>query len=167
MPLRLNEELQSGLDGLPMELRAAGEAIGLGLKAQLTSLKPALTRFDDAGDTELMELHLDHEGPPDAVSLSACLAAHRGYVGARGDEDAVSAGALAICRLLVWAQRATVLGAAPKLVWIGPEPRCPDTASRQHRLSARCSLRSGDTVRRASAAAVIEADDDPPATAEP
>ena len=159
MPLRLSEELRSGVDDLSPDLRAAAEAIGLGLKGQLTSLKPALTRVEgDVDEVELVELSLDHEGPPDPLSLSACLAAHRAYVGARGETEAISAGALAICRLLVWAQRAAFLGAVPKVVWIGPEPRCPDAGAGQHRLSARCALRTGETVRRASAAVLVAAE---------
>ncbi len=159
MPLRLSEELRSGVDDLSPDLRAAAEAMGLGLRGQLTSLKPALTRVEDDLDAvELVELDLDHEGPPDPLSLSACLAAHRAYVGARGDAEGISVGALAIGRLLVWAQRAALLGAAPKVVWIGPEPRCPEVGVGQHRLSARCAVRAGDTVRRASAAVLITAE---------
>ncbi len=160
MPLGLTDEHQSGIDELSAELRAAAEAIGLGLAGQLTKLHPALARTPDGesvddGAAILGELDLDHEGAPDALTLAACLAAHRAYVRSRGSPDGVSAGALALSRLLVWLQRAAMLGPAPTLVWIGPAPRCPEPGAGQHRLSARCALRLGDAERRAEAASVI------------
>lgn len=163
MALRLGDDHSELLREVEPELRVAAEALGMGLRGELTRLAPALTRpaqggGDDAHAT-LGELDLDHEGPPDALSLIACMAAHRAYVIARGDAEAVSAGALALARLLVWAQRAALLGATPRIEWIGPAPRCPEPAGRLS-LSARCAVRLGGSTRRAEAVALITA---PPA----
>ncbi|MEQ9337841.1 MAG: hypothetical protein RJQ03_11680, partial [Miltoncostaeaceae bacterium] len=105
-----------------------------------------------------------HEGPPDALSLLACLAAHRAYVGGRGRPEGVSVGALPIARLMVWAHRATLLGAAPRLVWVGPAVRAPEPGPRQMVLRARCAVAVDGAVRRAEAAAVVAGPDQPPAT---
>lgn len=135
------------------------EAIGAGLSARIAELAPALSRPADAGAAEpdgvLVELDLDHEGAPDGLSLAACVAAHRAYVSARGRPAAISTGALAIARLLVWAHRAAVLGTAPKIAWIGPAPRLPAADAGQVVLRARCAVRVDDATRRAEAAALV------------
>lgn len=130
----------------------------MGLRGELVRLAPALTRPPEggAGDAEatLGTLDLDHEGPPDGLSLLACIAAHRSYVIARGDAGGVSVGALALARLLVWAQRAAMLGPAPHIEWIGPASRCPAVSGRLV-LRARSSVVMNDAARRAEAVALI------------
>ena len=159
MGLRLSDAHAERTAGIEPELRVAAEAIGMGLRDQLVRLAPALTRTGegDAGepDATLVELDLDHEGAPDGLSLAACLAAHRSYVAARGRPEAVSAGALALARLLTWAQRAAMLGAAPRIMWLGPAPRRPEPEGGQLTLSARCALEVGGATRRAAASALI------------
>jgi hypothetical protein len=162
MGLRLSDGDSAQIGGLDPDLRVAAEAIGLGLREQLVRLAPGITRpAEDAGDVEpdatLVSLELDHEGAPDALSLCACVAAHRAYVSARGRPQAVSAGALALARLLVWAQRAALLGPAPRVEWLGPAPRAPEAAEGQVALGARCALEMGGRTRRAEATAVIAA----------
>jgi len=161
MGLRLADAQAEMLRGLEPELRMAAEAIGLGLRDQLTRLAPGLTRPAQGGDDRevdavLIELDLDHDGAPDALSLAACVAAHRTYVSARGRPEGVSAGALALGRLLVWAQRAALLGPAPRLVWVGPAARRPEGEDERLALSARCALEIGGRTRRAEALALIE-----------
>jgi hypothetical protein len=161
MGLRLADAQAEMLRGLEPELRMAAEAIGAGLRDQLTRLAPGLTRPAQGGDDPevdavLVELDLDHEGAPDALSLAACVAAHRTYVTARGRPEAVSAGALALGRLLVWAQRAALLGPAPRLVWVGPAARRPEGHDERVALSARCALEVGGRTRRAEALALVE-----------
>lgn len=128
----------------------------MGLRGELTKLAPALTRAAEGDEPHatLDALDLDHEGAPDALSLIACMAAHRAYVIARGDPDGVSVGALALARLLVWAQRAALLGPAPRIEWIGPAPRRPEPGDRLS-LSARGAVRLGGSLRRAEAVALI------------
>lgn len=156
MTLTLPEEHAREVDGLDMELRLGAEAIGTSLVARIADLAPALTPADGAEpDALLTALDLDHEGAPDALSLVACVGAHRGYVTRRGRPGAVSAGALAISRLLVWAHRAALLGSAPSITWIGPAPRLPEAGDGQVVLRARCALRVGDSTRRAEAAALL------------
>lgn len=166
MPLRLSEAHQGLVGAVEPELRAAAEALGAGLGGELTRLAPGLTRPRDGepgdGVATLVALDLDHEGPPDGLTLAAVLAAHRGYVAARGQADGVSAGALAIARLLVWAQRAAMLGAAPRVEWIGPSARRPDPGRRLV-LAARCALELNGATRRAEAVALIA----PPAAGRP
>jgi len=162
MALRLPEAQAELVGALEPELRMAAEAIGLGLRDQLTRLAPGLTRPPDgqddaAAEAVLVDLDLDHDGAPDALSLVAVVAAHRSYVTARGRPDAVSAGALALGRILVWAQRAALLGPAPRLVWVGPAARRPDDEEGRLALSARCALEIAGTTRRAEAVALIEA----------
>jgi hypothetical protein len=130
----------------------------MGLRDQLTRLAPGLTRAtedDEEPDALLLDLDLDREGAPDGLSLAACVAAHRAYVIARGRAGGVSAGALALARLLVWAQRAALLGPPPRIGWIGPAPRTPDAEGRV-RLAARAAVRVGDATRRAEAVALLE-----------
>ncbi|WP_217912679.1 hypothetical protein [Miltoncostaea marina] len=158
MTLRLGDAHRAAADALDAELRAGAEAIGVGLQPHLRRLAPGLTRprEGDAGeaDATLLELDLERDGEPDALSLVACLAAHRGYVASRGEPDGVSAGALAIARLLVWGQRAAMLGPAPRIEWIGPAARRPEAGDRLA-LSARCALEMGGATRRAEAVALI------------
>lgn len=162
MALRLPDAQAERLRALDPELRMAAEAIGMGLRDQLTRLAPGLTRpsegqDDTAIDATLVDLDLDHEGAPDALSLAACIAAHRSYVAGRGRPDGVSAGALALGRLLVWAQRAALLGPPPRVVWLGPATRRPADLEGRIVLSARCALEIGGRTRRAEAVALIEA----------
>ena len=129
----------------------------MGLRGELVRLAPALTRPPEGGgaaEATLASLDLDHEGEPEALSLVACVAAHRAYVTARGDAEGVSAGALALARLMVWAQRAAMLGPAPRIEWIGPAPRRPEPGERVT-LSARCALDIAGVTRRAEAIALI------------
>lgn len=140
------------------ELRVAAEAIGMGLREQLVRLAPGLTRAGEGGadpSALLVSLDLDHEGAPDALSLAACVAAHRAYVTARGRPEGVSAGALALARLLVWAQRAALLGPAPRIEWLGPASRRPSEDTTSLALAARCALEVAGSTRRAEALALI------------
>ncbi len=158
MGLRLRDDHSELLGTVEPELRVAAEALGMGLRAELIRLAPALTRppgdAPEGTDATLAQLDLDHEGAPDALSLAACVAAHRAYAIARGDPEAVSAGALALARLLVWAQRAAMLGPAPRVEWIGPAPRRPEPEGRLS-LGARCALEMHGATRRAEAVALI------------
>ncbi|MGE0028655.1 MAG: hypothetical protein AB7O78_16480 [Thermoleophilia bacterium] len=166
MGLRLDAAHQELIAGVEPELRVAAEALGMGLRDQLTQLAPGLTRAtegDEEPDALLVTLDIDHEGAPDALSLAACVAAHRAYVIARGRPGGVSAGALALARLLVWAQRAALLGRPPTIGWIGPAPRTPE-AEGPVALAARAAVRIGDATRRAEAVALLEP---PPAADEP
>lgn len=160
MALRLPEDQAELVRGLEPELRLAAEALGAGLREQLTRLAPGLTRppGDGEGDADavLVDLDLDHDGAPDALSLAAVMAAHRSYVAARGRPEGVSAGALALARLLVWAQRAALLGPPPKIVWVGPAARRPEGDEGRLALSARSAVEIGGATRRAEAVALIE-----------
>lgn len=159
MGLLLADDHSELLGTVEPELRVAAEALGMGLRAELIRLAPALTRPPDGSPegahATLTTLDLDHEGAPDALSLAACVAAHRAYVIARGDPEGVSAGALALARLLVWAQRAAMLGPAPRIAWIGPAPRRPAQDTDSLALSARCALEIAGATRRAEALALI------------
>ena len=156
MGLRLSPEAVSALARLEPEVRAGAEAIGFAVAAQLGRLRPGLTATGDGGDPLLASLAMAPEGEPDAVSLAAIMAAHNGYVRARGDTSAVSAGALALARLLVWGQRAAMLGPAPRVTWIGPEPRRPE-GTEGLALIAECVVEGGDGKRRrARAVALVE-----------
>lgn len=157
--LTLSPEHAGRTEGLDAELRAAADAIGMGLGSSIAELAPALMPPPAPGGAEAMgelrELDLDHEGPPDGLSLLACVAAHRAYVRGRGRPDALSVGALPIARLMVWAHRATLLGAAPRLVWVGPAIRAPEAGPQQMVLRARCAVAVDGSVRRAEAAALV------------
>lgn len=158
MGLRLTDAHSERLGALEPEVRAAAEALGVALQPRLGELAPAITRpRQGEGDAEavLSSLDLDHEGEPDPLSLAACVAAHRAYVAARGRPAAVSAGALALARLLVWAQRAAMLGPAPRIEWLGPSPRRPEGMDDRLALTARCALEVDGAVRRAEALALI------------
>lgn len=159
MALRLSDAHSERVGALEPGLRAAAEAIGVALRPRLSQLAPGLTRPREAdpedADAVLVGLDLDREGEPDPLSLVACTAAHAAYVGSRGRADAVSAGALALARLLVWAQRAAMLGPAPRVEWIGPAARRPEEMGDRIALSARCALEMGGAIRRAEAVALI------------
>ena len=159
MALRLSEAQAELVGALEPDLRIAAEAIGFGLRDQLTRLAPGLTRPPEGADADavLVDLDLDHDGAPDALSLAAVMAAHRSYVAARGQPEGVSAGALALGRLLVWAQRAAMLGPPPKVLWVGPATRRPDDEEGRLALSARSAVTMAGTTRRAEAVALIEA----------
>ena len=158
MALRLSEAQAELVGALEPDLRIAAEAIGFGLRDQLTRLAPGLTRPPEGADADavLVDLDLDHDGAPDALSLAAVMAAHRSYVAARGQPEGVSAGALALGRLLVWAQRAAMLGPPPKVVWVGPATRRPDDEEGRLALSARSAVTMAGATRRAEAVALIE-----------
>jgi hypothetical protein len=155
--LRLSDDHSELLGAVEPELRVAAEALGMGLRPELVRLAPALTRPPEGSseaDATLVALDLDHEGAPDALSLAACVSAHRAYVTARGNPGGVSAGALALARLLVWAQRAAMLGPAPRIEWIGPAPRRPPDEGRVA-LAARAAVEVAGTTRRAEAVALL------------
>ena len=158
MALRLSEAQAELVGALEPDLRIAAEAIGFGLRDQLTRLAPGLTRPPEGADADavLVDLDLDHDGAPDALSLAAVMAAHRSYVAARGQPEGVSAGALALGRLLVWAQRAAMLGPPPKVVWVGPATRRPDDEEGRLALSAHSAVTMAGATRRAEAVALIE-----------
>jgi hypothetical protein len=156
--LRLTDAHSERLGALEPGLRAAAEALGVALRPRLGELAPGITRPPDGeGDADalLSSLDLDREGEPDPLSLAACLAAHRAYVAGRGRPEAVSAGALALARLLVWGQRAAMLGPAPRIEWLGPSARRPEGMDDRIALAARCALEVGGSVRRAEALALI------------
>ncbi len=161
MGLHLPEEQRAAVDALEAELRVAAEALGAGLRPQLMQLRPGLMEGDGDGApppvATLVTLDLEREGAPDPLSLAACLAAHRAYVAARDRPDGVSLGALALVRLLVWAQRAALLGPAPRVGWLGPPARRPELAPGQFALEARCVAQVGDRTREARAVALISA----------
>jgi hypothetical protein len=156
--LRVPAGVQADLDALDPELRSAARAIGAGLRAELVKMRPALSRDEEGGDpdAELVSVDLEHDGPADALSLSACLAAHLAYVTERGHPEGLSLGALAIARLLVWGTRASMLGPAPKVTWIGPPARRPDLGEDEISLAATAVVRIGETERRAGAVAVVK-----------
>jgi hypothetical protein len=132
MGMRLAPALQETLETLDPDLRGPAHAIGMSLGTQLGRLRPALSHGADPAvppEVEVLSLALAPEGEPDAISLAACQAAHQSYVASRGAASATSLGALAIARLLVWAQRAALLGAPPEITWIGPVQRRPADAS--------------------------------------
>lgn len=160
MPLSLAPAHAAAVDGVELELRLGAEAIGTGLLPELARLSPALAPAGDDGaepEAVLERLDLDHEGAPDGLSLAACVAAHRAYVSRRGRPGALSTGALALARLLVWAHRAALLGSPPSMAWIGPAPRLPEAAAGQVVLRARAAVAAGGATRRAEAAALIAA----------
>jgi len=159
MSLRFAPALQEALEELDPDLRGAAHAIGMGLGGQLGRLRPALSQGTDPAvgpDVEVVSLELAAEGEPDGISLAAIRAAHQAYVSARGVPDGTSLGALAIARLLVWAQRAALLGAPPTITWIGPAQRRPAEVSGIEIHAACVGLVDG-TRRTAKAVAVIEA----------
>jgi hypothetical protein len=159
--LRLGPEHESRLQGLEPDLRAFAETIGGALGAELRRRAPGLARREGDGegdpDAVLVALELDREPEPDPLTLSACLAAHRAYVDARGRPEATSLGALALSRLLVWAWRASLLGPAPRMTWIGPPGRRPEPEAGQVSLGARCVCEIDGRRREARAVALLSA----------
>jgi len=158
MSLQLAPALREALDATDPDLRPAAQAIGIAVAAQLEPLRPALTRTDGdvaSRDVEVVVLDLDPEGPPDGLTLASCEAAHNAYVRARGAPSATSLGALAIARLLVWAQRAAILGKAPTILWIGPAQRRPDGVE-GIAIHSTCTARVAGARRTAKAVAVIQ-----------
>jgi len=157
--LRVGPEQEAGLQGLEPELRSFADAIGGTLGPELLRRAPGLARVGEgeSGDPDalLVALELDREPEPDAVTLSACLAAHRAYVGGRGRPEAVSLGALALARLLIWASRAALLGPAPAVSWIGPPSRRPEPEAGQLILEARCVCEIAGRRREARAVALV------------
>jgi hypothetical protein len=161
----LSGALAARLEGVEPELRVAADALGAALAGELRRLAPGLTRAgtDEAEpEATLTALRLDREEDPDGLTLAACLAAHRSYVAARGRREAVSAGALALSRLLVWAQRAAMLGPAPRIVWLGPSARRPVPEPGRFPLAAACELEVAGARRRAEAVAVVAGPETPP-----
>jgi hypothetical protein len=161
MSLHLAPALREVLDGTDPDLRAAAQAIGIAVAGQLGPLRPALTRSADDGDgvgIEILALDLGPEGPPDGLTLVSCEAAHQAYVRDRGAPAATSLGALAIARLLVWAQRAAILGRAPTILWIGPAQRRPEGVAGIE-IHAACSGMVDGVKRTAKAVAVIQRPD--------
>ncbi len=156
MGLRLSPEAVSALARLEPEVRAGAEAIGFAVAAQLGRLRPGLTATEAGTEPLLSSLAMAPEGEPDPVSLAAIVAAHNGYVRGRGDAGAVSAGALALARLLVWGQRAAMLGPAPRITWIGPEPRRPEGAEGMTFTAEAVVESEGGGRRRARAVAIVE-----------
>jgi len=157
MSMRFIPALQEALDDLDGDLRAPAHAVGLSQAGQLSKLRPAVTPVgsgDLSPDVEIVALDLDGEGAPDSVSLAACRAAHDSYVTARGAPDGTSLGALALARLLVWVQRAAVLGTPAEVVWIGPPHRRPEDAD-GFRITASCVAVIDGTRRTAKAQAVV------------
>ncbi len=156
MALRLSDEFEALLARAEPELRPAAEAMGLAALGHLERLRPRLADDGEAGSPVLEALDLEREGAPDPLSLVACIAAHRSYAAGRGRPDAVSAGGLAIARLLVWAERAALLGAPPRVVWIGPPARAPERAAGQASITATCRLAVDGATAKAAAMAVVE-----------
>lgn len=156
MALRLSEEFEALLARADADLRPAAEAMGLAALGHLERLRPRLADDGEAGSPVLEALDLEREGAPDPLSLVACIAAHRSYAAGRGRPDAVSVGGLAIARLLVWAERAALLGEPPRLVWIGPPARAPDRGEGQAALTATCRLTVDGVPTKAAAVAVVE-----------
>ncbi len=159
MSLRPGPAVRRRLDELDHELRAAAEAIGAAIGAELARIRPALVRGAAEEEYEpdgvLLGLDLEREGVTDAVALSACLTAHRVYVESRGHPEAVSLGALPLAHLLFWASRASVLGPSPRIDWIGPASRRPDAGAHQFELEATCFAEVDGQQREARAAALV------------
>jgi hypothetical protein len=156
VPLEVTAELRTQLGHLDTELRLAAEAVGAAIVPTLLELRPRVAEAEGA-PTTLDTLHLEGEGDPDGLMLAACLAAHAAYVQKRGQPEGVSTGALAIARLLVWAQRAAVIGHPLEVTWVGPPARAPERTDGSHRVLARCVVSGGDGggSRRAEAVALV------------
>lgn len=157
MSLHLAPALREALDATDPELRGVAQALGLGVAGRLGSLRPALTRGEGGAPmprVEILAIDLAHEGAPDGLTLAACEAAHQSYVASRGEPAATSLGALAIARLLIWAQRAALLGRTPDVLWIGPSARRPQDLEGIE-ISASCTGSVDGTRRSAAAIAVV------------
>lgn len=153
MPLVLSQELDGRLRLVDDELRPAAEAVGLAALPHLERLRPRLLDLAPGVEAVLEELDLEREGGPDPLSLAGCVAAHGAYARRRGRPDAISPGALALARILVWGERAAMLGRAPRIRWIGPPGRAPEAAPEDVRVSATCRIAIGEGSRRAAALA--------------
>jgi hypothetical protein len=157
MSLHFAPALQEALDDLDGELRAPAQAVGIALAAQLARLRPAVTHARDAGDhpdIEVVSLDLEHDGAPDGLSLAACEVAHHSYMTSRGAPEDTSLGALAIARVLIWVQRAAVLGTPAEILWIGPPQRRPADVEGIE-ITAACVASVGGVRRTAKALAVV------------
>ena len=157
MGLGVSEGDARAIEALDVEVRVTAEALGASLADRLVELAPSLTRDgDDASPSaQLVALSLDREPDPDPVSLAACLGAHRAYVARRGNPDGLSLGALALARLLVWATRASMIGPAPEVVWLGPGARRPAAEPNQHVIVARARAAVPSGQREAVAEALV------------
>jgi hypothetical protein len=164
MSVRLCPALREVLDSLDPDLRLFAATMGSGLAPQLSRLQPALTPpATSPNGYELASLTLSGEEAFDGLALSACLGAHDAYLAQRGASGSVSLGALAIARILVWAQRAAILGTAPRIQWIGPPARRPE-GREGLTLTATCRAVDGASSRSAKAIAIL---DPPPASPPP
>lgn len=142
---------------LDPDLRAGAQAIAFAVATRLRDLAPAIRPADASGAEPTFVIDtitLVPDDPADAVTLMACLGAHDAYATGRGRAGAVSPGALALARVLVWATRAEMLGAQPDVRWIGPPTRLPAGLEGQL-ITASVELNSGETRARASAAMVV------------
>lgn len=142
---------------LDPDLAAGSQAIGMAVSARLRELAPALRPATEGGGEPrflIEELALDPADPADALTVAACISAHDGYVAARGRPGAVSPGALALARVLVWATRAEMLGARPEVRWIGPPARMPEGLQGQV-VTASVVLECEGTRARAQAVVVV------------
>ncbi len=156
MSVRLCPALREVLDSLDPDLRLFAATMGSGLAPQLSRLQPALTPSAASSDGyELASITLSGDDAPDGLSLSACLGAHDAYLATRGDPGGISLGALAIARILVWAQRAAILGSAPRIQWIGPPARRPEGLEGLI-LTATCRASDGTSSRSAQAIAILD-----------
>ncbi len=156
MTLGLPDEARQAIEALDPELLAAAQALGLGVLPALTNLAPGLTALDPSrADVALERVELDGEGDPDPVSLAAILAAHTAYVRHRGRTDGVSTGALSLARLIVWAQRAAMIGGtAPDVRWMGPPARAPESVEGM-RLTATTVITANGRRHTAKAVAIV------------
>ena len=139
------------------DLGAGAQAIGFAVAQRLRDLAPALRPADEQGrepQFTIEEIVLDPADPADPLTVAACVTAHDAYAAGRGRPGAVSPGALALARVLVWASRAEMLGARPEVRWIGPPARMPADVSGQV-VTASVVLACGDQRARAAAALVV------------
>ncbi|MDH3225738.1 MAG: hypothetical protein OEM67_01425 [Thermoleophilia bacterium] len=157
MSLGVSEGDTRAIEALEPEVRITAEALGASLADRLVELAPSLTRDGDdtSPSARLVALSLDRERDPDPVSLVACLGAHRAYLARRGNPEGVSLGALALARLLVWATRASMIGPAPEVVWLGPGARRPAAGPDQYVIVARARAEVSSGQREAVAEALV------------
>ncbi len=156
MGLSLDDAGAARVAEIDAELRGAAEAIGLAVAIQLDRLRPALMAAQpDEPSAVLVGLTLERDGEPDGITLAACLAAHQAYVARRRRRNAVSAGALALSRVLVWGQRAALLGPSPEMLWLGPPTRRPEEHSGAIEVRATCVLQINGNRREARALGLV------------
>jgi hypothetical protein len=154
--LALDDAGAARVAAVDSELRAAAEAIGVAIAVQLDRLRPALSPAQpDEPLAVLTDLSLERDAEPDGLTLAACMAAHRAYTVRRGRPDAVSSGALALSRVLVWGQRAAMLGRAPEVLWLGPPTRRPEGHDDAIEIRATCVLEIGGQRREARALGLV------------